>query len=111
MALDGWTDYVVIGSDRNAPRHTHQGTVGYFGQIFVLLELKIPRRQFHPRFQFFLAVLMLFYHTSFITFPRLSPNRFYHALKFWIYQKLAKIAKIIIFRAPLSLFRDKLRLS
>ena len=33
---------------------------------------------------------MLFYHTSLITFLRLSPNRFYPALKFEIYQKLQK---------------------
>ena len=86
-------------------------TVDDFGQIFVLLKLKVPRRQFHPRFHFFLAVLMLLYHTSLITFLRSSPNRFYPALKFEIYQKLAKIAKITIFRAPLSLFRDELGLS
>ena len=90
---------------------TVQCTVGDFGQFFVLLELKVPRRQFHPRFQFFLAVLMLVYHTSLITFLRLSPNRFYPALKFGIYQKLDKIAKITLFRASLSLFRDKLGLS
>ena len=107
-----FTAFTGIIVTQNRLTHNFLGcTVDDFGQFFVLLELKDPRRQFHPRFHFFLAVLMLLYHTSLITFLRSSPNRFYPALKFEIYQKLAKMAKITIFRAPLSLFRDELGLS
>ena len=55
--------------------------------------------------------VMLVHHTSLIYFLRSPSNRFYPDLKFGIDQKWAKIAKISIFRDPLSLFRDKMGLS
>ena len=45
---------------------------GRFSQIFVLLELKVPRRQFHPHFKSFLAFLMLIYQPP----NRLHPSHF-----------------------------------
>ena len=79
-------------------------TLGDFAQIFCPLRAKSSARAVPSAFSIFSGS----FNASLITFPRLSPNRFYNTLKFWIYQKLAKIAKILIFRAPLSLFRDKL---
>ena len=56
---------------------------GRFSQIFALLELKVPRRQFHPHFNFFLAVLMLIYQLP----NRLHPSHF----EICDWQKLQKL--------------------